>query len=97
MRPRQLLHCAHATASYDISLVIRAIEFAARKHRMQRRKDSDASLIVATVASAILGSLLTAAVLQMYPDIDPGELFGRVNLVLALLTVLGMVWYFRRK
>ena len=29
--------------SYDISLVIRAIEFAARKHRMQRRKDSDAS------------------------------------------------------
>lgn len=30
-------------ASYDISLVIRAVEFAARKHRMQRRKDSDAS------------------------------------------------------
>ena len=29
--------------SYDISLVIRAIEFAAKKHRMQRRKDSDAS------------------------------------------------------
>ena len=29
--------------SYDISLVIRALEFAAQKHRMQRRKDSDAS------------------------------------------------------
>jgi guanosine-3',5'-bis(diphosphate) 3'-pyrophosphohydrolase len=29
--------------SYDISRVIRAIEFAAKKHRMQRRKDSDAS------------------------------------------------------
>jgi guanosine-3',5'-bis(diphosphate) 3'-pyrophosphohydrolase len=29
--------------SYDIGLVIRAVEFAARKHRMQRRKDSDAS------------------------------------------------------
>jgi guanosine-3',5'-bis(diphosphate) 3'-pyrophosphohydrolase len=29
--------------SYDIGLVIRAIEFAAKKHRMQRRKDGDAS------------------------------------------------------
>ena len=28
---------------YDIGLVIAAIEFAAQKHRMQRRKDSDAS------------------------------------------------------
>jgi GTP diphosphokinase / guanosine-3',5'-bis(diphosphate) 3'-diphosphatase len=28
---------------YDIGLVIRATEFAAQKHRMQRRKDSDAS------------------------------------------------------
>jgi GTP diphosphokinase / guanosine-3',5'-bis(diphosphate) 3'-diphosphatase len=28
---------------YDIGLVIRAVEFAAHKHRMQRRKDSDAS------------------------------------------------------
>jgi GTP diphosphokinase / guanosine-3',5'-bis(diphosphate) 3'-diphosphatase len=27
----------------EISLVIRAVEFAAQKHRMQRRKDSDAS------------------------------------------------------
>ena len=27
----------------DTSLLIRAIEFAARKHRMQRRKDHDAS------------------------------------------------------
>jgi GTP diphosphokinase / guanosine-3',5'-bis(diphosphate) 3'-diphosphatase len=31
------------TDSYDIGLVIRAVEFAAQKHRMQRRKDSDAS------------------------------------------------------
>jgi guanosine-3',5'-bis(diphosphate) 3'-pyrophosphohydrolase len=29
--------------SYSIGLVIRAVEFAAQKHRMQRRKDSDAS------------------------------------------------------
>ncbi len=29
--------------SYDIGLVIRAVEFAAQKHRMQRRKDRDAS------------------------------------------------------
>ena len=28
---------------YDIGLVIRAVEFAAKKHRMQRRKDTDAS------------------------------------------------------
>ena len=28
---------------YDIALVIRAVEFAAKKHRMQRRKDTDAS------------------------------------------------------
>ena len=27
----------------DTSLLIRALEFAARKHRMQRRKDEDAS------------------------------------------------------
>src|SRR5262249_59490206 len=41
MRPRQLLHFAlMQQPSYDISLVIRAIEFAARKRRMQRRKDS---------------------------------------------------------
>ena len=31
------------TQSYDIGLVIRAVEFAAKKHRMQRRKDEDAS------------------------------------------------------
>src|SRR6266853_552948 len=31
------------TNSYDIGLVIRAVEFAAQKHRMQRRKDSEAS------------------------------------------------------
>jgi guanosine-3',5'-bis(diphosphate) 3'-pyrophosphohydrolase len=29
--------------SYPIGLVIRAVEFAAQKHRLQRRKDSDAS------------------------------------------------------
>src|SRR5215470_8910443 len=29
--------------TYDVGLVIRAIEFAAQKHRMQRRNDSDAS------------------------------------------------------
>jgi len=30
---------------YDIGLVIRAVEFAAQKHRMQQRKDTDASPI----------------------------------------------------
>jgi hypothetical protein len=54
-------------------------------------------LVVGTVASVILGKLLSLAVRQMYPDIDPTELFERVNLVLTLLIVLGMVWYFRRK
>jgi GTP diphosphokinase / guanosine-3',5'-bis(diphosphate) 3'-diphosphatase len=34
------------TNSYDIGLVIRAVEFAAQKHRMQRRKDSDASAYI---------------------------------------------------
>ena len=54
-------------------------------------------LVVGTVASVILGKLLSLAVRQMYPDIDPTELFERVNIVLTLLIVLGMVWYFRRK
>ena len=54
-------------------------------------------LVVGTVASVIRGKLLSLAVRQMYPDIDPTELFERVNLVLTLLIVLGMVWYFRRK
>jgi len=54
-------------------------------------------LVVVTVASVILGKLLSLAVRQMYPDIDPTELFERVNIVLTLLIVLGMVWYFRRK
>ena len=54
-------------------------------------------LVVGTVASVILGKLLSLAVRHMYPDIDPTELFERVNLVLTLLIVLGMVWYFRRK
>jgi GTP diphosphokinase / guanosine-3',5'-bis(diphosphate) 3'-diphosphatase len=31
---------------YDIGLVIRAAEFAAQKHRMQRRKDNDASAYI---------------------------------------------------
>jgi GTP diphosphokinase / guanosine-3',5'-bis(diphosphate) 3'-diphosphatase len=36
-------YTARMQQPYDISRVIRAIEFAAKKHRMQRRKDSDAS------------------------------------------------------
>jgi hypothetical protein len=54
-------------------------------------------LVVVTIASVILGKLLSLAVRQIYPDIDPGELFERVSIVLTLLIVLGMVWYFRRK
>jgi hypothetical protein len=51
---------------------------------------------VVLIASAILGSLLALAVTQMYPDIDPDELHGRVNAVITRLTVLGFVWYYRR-
>ena len=36
-------YSANMTQAYDIGLVIRAVEFAAKKHRMQRRKDEDAS------------------------------------------------------
>jgi GTP diphosphokinase / guanosine-3',5'-bis(diphosphate) 3'-diphosphatase len=36
-------YSANMTRAYDIGLVIRAVEFAAKKHRMQRRKDEDAS------------------------------------------------------
>jgi hypothetical protein len=48
------------------------------------------------IASLILGNLLALAVTQMYPDIEPDELHGRVNAVLACLTALGLVWYYRR-
>jgi len=36
-------------------------------------------LVVVTVASAIIGKLLELAVLQVYPSIDPVELYGRVS------------------
>jgi guanosine-3',5'-bis(diphosphate) 3'-pyrophosphohydrolase len=36
-------YSGYMSDSYNIGLVIRAVEFAAQKHRMQRRKDSDAS------------------------------------------------------
>ena len=49
-------------------------------------------LIVVTVASVMLGQLLGFAVSLVYPDIDPGELQGRVALVLMCVTVLGIVW-----
>jgi hypothetical protein len=52
--------------------------------------------VVAVIASAIFGNLLEIAVLQIYPNIDPGELHIRVALVLICLTVLGTVWWFRR-
>jgi len=50
---------------------------------------------VVLIASVILGNLLALAVTQMYPDIDPDELRGRINVVLACLTVLGLFWYYR--
>jgi len=53
--------------------------------------------VVVVSASAIIGSLLEIAVLQIYPNIDPGELHGRVALVLTCLTVLATVWWFRRR
>ena len=53
--------------------------------------------VVMVSASAILGMLLEISVLQIYPDIDPGELHGRVALVLTCLTVLGVVWWYRRR
>jgi len=52
-------------------------------------------LIVVTVASVMLGQLLGFAVSLVYPDIDPGDLQGRVALVLTCVAVLGIVWWFR--
>jgi len=53
-------------------------------------------LVVLVIASAILGKLLAFTVLQVYPSIDPFELYGRVSLVLTCLTVLlGLVLYRR--
>src|SRR5215470_11762886 len=49
-------------------------------------------LIVVAVASVMLFELLGFAVSLVYPDSDPGELHGRVALVLVCLTVLGVVW-----
>ena len=54
-------------------------------------------LVVVFIASVILGNLLAAAVLQMYPDIDPGELHERISFVLTCVNVLGLVWWVRRK
>jgi hypothetical protein len=51
---------------------------------------------VVLIASLIVGNLLALAVTQMYPDIELEELHGRVNAVLACLTVLGLVWHYRR-
>jgi len=52
---------------------------------------------VAITASAILGKLLELTVLEVYPNIDPDELYVRIGLVLTCLTVLlGMVFWFGR-
>src|SRR5262245_46333038 len=52
---------------YDIGLVIRALEFAAKKHRMQRRKDSDASPYInhpiALMRVLCIGGILDPAIL----------------------------------
>ena len=53
-------------------------------------------LVVVVIASALLGKLLEHAVLQVYPSIDPGELYLRVSLVLTCLTVLLGLVCFRR-
>ena len=53
-------------------------------------------LIVVTVAGVMLFELLGFAVSLVYPNSDPGELQGRVALVLICLTVLGVVWWVRR-
>jgi hypothetical protein len=51
-------------------------------------------LVVVVIASAILGKLLAFTVLQVYPSIDPFELYERVSLVLTCLTVLlGLVLF----
>jgi len=44
----------------------------------------------------MLFQLLGFAVSLVYPNSDPGELQGRVALVLICLTVLGVVWWVRR-
>jgi hypothetical protein len=53
--------------------------------------------LVVLILNAGLGKLLALAVTAMHPDIDPGELYGRINFVLTCATVLGLVWYYRRK
>jgi hypothetical protein len=53
--------------------------------------------VVVVTASAILGKLLELTVLEVYPSIDPIELYVRISLVLTCLTVLlGMVFWFGR-
>jgi (p)ppGpp synthase/HD superfamily hydrolase len=37
------VECCKCKTPYDIGLVIRAVDFAAQEHRIQRRKDRDAS------------------------------------------------------
>jgi type III secretory pathway component EscS len=59
------------------------------------------ALIILTVAvliaSAIIGQVLAFAVMQVHPDIDPGELNWRIKLVLTCMAVLGMVWWYPRQ
>jgi hypothetical protein len=53
-------------------------------------------VVVVIVASAIVGKLLQLAVLQIYPDADPAELYWKINTVLVCLTGLGVFWWLRR-
>ena len=53
-------------------------------------------LVVVAIASAILGKLLELTVLEVYPTIDPIELYVRISLVLTCLTVLLGLVLFRR-
>jgi NADH:ubiquinone oxidoreductase subunit K len=52
---------------------------------------------VVLILNAAAGNLLALAVTQVYPDIDPTELYVRIIAVLTCATALGFMWWYRRK
>ena len=64
--------------------------------RMKFWREFAVFFFVVVIASAILGKLLELTVLEVYPTIDPIELYVRISLVLTCLTVLLGLVLFRR-
>ena len=50
-----------------------------------------------TVVTVVLAKLLELAVLQVYPDINPDVLQSKLSMVMAPLTALFCIWWFRRR